>query len=115
MRMRFRQTAVYWAPNGADQYGRFTYAAPVEFTNAVRWEDGVSETIDGSGNTVLSGASVFTPRTVVVGGLLYLGKLADTVGWPANPKEGFRAREILSIERVPDIKGNITLTVAMVK
>ena len=110
MRLRLNQKAVYWAPVAADAFGRPTWDLPVEFL--VRWEDKFQEIIDGTGETTMSSATVYTDETVLVGGLFMLGPIDIVVGsgFPTNPKADRRVHEILSIGSVPNLKGTQTLT-----
>jgi hypothetical protein len=115
MRFSLRQTAVYWAPAGADGFGRPTLAAPVVVR--CRWEDGVHDVINGEGEVVASGATVFLATPVLPGGVLYLGKLSDVTapGWLLIVKDNVGTREIISTDTVPDLKGRQKLITANLK
>jgi hypothetical protein len=69
------QTAVYWAPDGADGYGGKTYKTPIEVP--VRWDYKREVVKDDMGREVVSNAQILIPVDVQNGGWLYLGTLND--------------------------------------
>ncbi len=114
MRLKLPQKCVYWAPIGADSFGRPTFASPVQ--KICRWEDKIAETIDADGNEVLSNATVYLSDDVLVGGALFNGAMQDLgSSFPPNIKNDRRVREIISKGRVPNLKGTQFLTSAMLK
>lgn len=68
------QTAVYWAPDGNDGFGK-TYKQPIEVQ--VRWDIKREIVKDDKGREVVSNAQILIPRDVESGGWLYLGTLND--------------------------------------
>lgn len=103
-----RQFAAYWAPLSVDQFGKPTYAAPIEIR--VRWEDGQNEVLSTDGEKTLSTAKVFANlNDLAPRGVLVLGRLA-TVTDQANPWNNrdslgnTLARRIIRAENLPDLK-----------
>jgi hypothetical protein len=96
-----KQTAVYWAPDGTDEYGQPTVASPVELD--VRWEDTVEGVVNEEGSTVLSKSKVMVSADVAIGGMLWLGSLSDCPD-PANPKNLSGAYEIIAFEKIPNFR-----------
>jgi hypothetical protein len=114
VRWRLNQTCLYWAPNGADNFGKPAYTAVVQLI--CRIESMVSETIDAQGNIVLSSATAYLATPVVTGGAMMAGQMQDLgSGFPANPKDDLRVHEILSIGSVPSLKNTQTLYTAKLR
>jgi hypothetical protein len=95
--VNLRQRAVFWATSGKSRYGEPTVASPVEIR--VRWEEGISESIDDSATPIAVNATVDVDRDVAAGSILRLGKLTDL---PSPVTDGLM--EVISFEATPDIK-----------
>ena len=95
------QKAILWTANGYDDDGEHKVSAAVEVD--VRWEEGRQETIDPQGNTIAIDAIVYINQEVAIGGVMWLGELADVPDTPTNLKE------VVSYTQIPDIKNRNTL------
>ena len=104
-----KQTAVYWAPSGIDDFGRPTWDDPVELD--CRWEDVAEEFIDAAGERQLSAAKVFVESDVEVHGVLMLGELTDLESG-ADPLEHEDAWEILKFAKIPNLRATEYLRTA---
>lgn len=104
-----KQTLVYWAPEQADEFGKPTYADPVELS--CRWEDTCEEFIGPEGARELSTAKVFVGEDVEVKGVMMLGTLEDLTE-SGDPKLNEGAGEIRRFEKVANIRQTKTLRVA---
>lgn len=114
MRFRLHQTAVYWAPTGMDRQGRPLLADPVEVT--CRWEDAINETVAPDGTSVVATSHAWMTSAVLVGGLMMLGALADLgSGFPTNPRDDARVREVVTTGAVPSVNARQTLYDAMLR
>jgi hypothetical protein len=103
------QKAVYWPLGSADSggrdfddYGQPVYATPVEID--CRWHDKNTELILADGTQTVSRSLVFVDRDVVLGGVLWLGELAD-VAYADDPKANDGAWEIIKFDKIPDMDG----------
>jgi len=102
-----RQTAVYWHPNGTDNFGRVAYDAPVELR--VRWETGFQEEskTEPSRTTDARASVVYVPAIeggdVAIGGWLWLGALEDAVD-ASNPENNPGAGQITKFDKIPTLK-----------
>ena len=75
---KLNQTAVYWAPDGTvDDFGNNGFAAGVELTSAVRWEDKGELFLNALGEQELSQSISYYDGTLALDGYLYLGTLAS--------------------------------------
>lgn len=116
MRLNLPQQAVYWPPAGVDTFGRPTLGDPVGLR--CRWEDGISETIDSSGDVVMSSAQVYLSAPVKIAGVLFLGSIDDVQGidWEsANVKRNQGTHEIIRSENIPNLKASQFLAKAYLK
>ena len=104
-----KQTAVYWAPSTIDEFGKFTWAEPVEIV--CRWEDVAEEYIDAEGDRQLSSAKVYVGEDVEVGGVLFLGEITD-IESGGDPKDNDGAWEIRKFAQLPNLKNTETLRTA---
>jgi hypothetical protein len=98
-----KQTAVYWGSPTKDGRGGATFASPEEI--ACRWEDKTQVVVGKDGKEITVDVIVMTNETLVNGGFLYLGELADLDSAPV-PLEVSGAYEILSVRKVPLIKSS---------
>ncbi len=101
-----RQTAVYWAPLPVNDFGRRTFATPVEI--ACRWEDVQEEFLNAEGGRELSRAKLMVDRDLLVGGMLRLGVLADVADVDA-PQSTTGAWGIRQFGKMPNFKGTAFL------
>ena len=96
-----KQTAVYWAPSGADEYGIPTWATPVEIS--CRWEDSTAEFTDADGERKMSKAIVYVSQDVEERGVLLLSDLNSGIDQD-NPKANDGAWEIRRFDKLPNLK-----------
>lgn len=92
--------AVLWAVASTDGYGRFTVSAAAEIK--VRWEDSKQESTDPQNTVEASPAKVFTDQAIVIGSILWHGRLRDL---PTVPTGLYK---VTSYNGTPDIKNRIT-------
>ena len=97
-----KQTAVYWEPNGVDEFGKPEWTDPVEIS--CRWEDKQQEFINANGETQISSSVLFVDRDLELKGVLLLGEL-DSLVDEDDPKLNDGAWEILQTGKLPDFKG----------
>jgi hypothetical protein len=95
-----RQNAIYWAPNGVDQYGDPILELPINIK--CRWEDEIEEGLDMSGTETTFTSTVYTDRDVVVGGIIMLGEVADLIAALPPPEEG--AHRIRRFDKLPTLR-----------
>lgn len=107
-RMR-RQTAVYWARNGTDDFGQPKFLDPVQI--ACRWEYIQSEIIGRDGRTMISKSRVYVDQVVALGGVLWLGRLTD-INVSKKPFDNADAWEIQAFDQLPNIRNTETLYTA---
>lgn len=96
-----KQTAVYWAPLGVDEFGQPTWDTPVEV--AVRWEDRAEEFLNQEGDRQMSRSVVYVGQDVEVNGVLLLGELTSSVDQD-DPKSNTGAWEIRRFEKLPNLR-----------
>ena len=110
-----RQRAVYWAPDGFDEFGKPTWADPVEFR--CRWVDTMEEVIGPDGAPITSRAQVTSDKRMAPGGLLRLGEMVDVLdaAFPENPRDDHGVFEVVSVTATPSINARETLVTAFVK
>lgn len=104
-----KQTAVYWPPLEADEYGKPTYDDPVEVT--CRWEDTQKLFVTPQGSTETCASIVYVDRDVEVGGVLLLGSLDSDIN-ESDPKANEGASEIRQFSKIPNIRNTELLRVA---
>ena len=104
-----KQTAVYWAPSGVDEFGKPTWEEPEEIS--CRWEDVVEEYIDYKGDKQISAAKVFVGEDVEAMGVLMLGELTDLESG-GDPKDNSGAWEIRKFGKIPNFKNTEYLRIA---
>ena len=99
------QRAVWFATNGVDSYGQWTYAAPQEIP--CRWIQKRSIIQDHEGNNLMLDATVIVNQNVTNGDLMWLGSLdnwndaIDNAGSGQTPSE---VMQVKSYDWTPDIK-----------
>lgn len=100
------QDAVYWAPGAPDGYGGRTYATPAELK--CRWEDTARRARGPDGEEFITTAVVWVDEDLALGGLLYLGTLADlTDSEEADPQPVGGALAVRQFEKIPDLRGSV--------
>ena len=111
-----KQTCVYWALGSAetggvdfDDYGRPSYASPVELS--CRWEDEANEFVSAEGTMEYSQSVVYVESDVVIGGVLFLGELTDLTD-EDNPKNNDGAWEIKGFDKIPNLRATKWVRVA---
>jgi len=96
-----KQDVVYWGAPTNDGYGGSSYAAPVEIK--ARWEQRSESFTDPTGEEKQSTAVVYVDRVVALGGLLYLGTLADlSSAEESDPLALEDAHEIKMVRFIPN-------------
>lgn len=113
MRIRLNQKLVYWPAERAGNTGQPTFGDPEEF--ACRWENKITQTINGSGETIVANGVVFLEQPVEIGGLVLQGSIAllDASDFDLdNLRDNNGVREIVSISDIPALKGNQRLFTA---
>jgi hypothetical protein len=108
-----RQKAVYWPPAepSFDRYGHpTTTVAPCEV--CCRWQEKLEEEITIDATVYRRIARVHPDKEVLRGGYMFLGPITDLVS-VTDPKAN-GAREIISVESVPNLKNRQTLHIVMV-
>ena len=101
------QDAVYWAPSGTGNYGKATLAAGIALK--VRWEKKNEEILDSFGKTIGTEATVVVDRDLLVGGILWEGKIADL---PVDVTTTTDLKKIVSYKKIPDVKNRAARRVA---
>lgn len=96
------QTVTYWAPDGVDDFGARTFAAPVEISG--RWQNKRDLIRDADGRQIASSAVVYVSQQVANRGYLYLGSSAAS-----DPTSVDGAREIRNTGASPALTGDPTL------
>jgi len=110
-----KQKAVYWALASAAG-GEYDYTPDGQprYTSAVqidcRWDDVNEEFIDAQGTKHISKSEVMVDRDVDLGGVLWLGLLADCQ--KLVPFNNAGASEILRFDNIPNLKATEFLKIA---
>jgi len=91
------QFLVYWEATGKNDLGEYTFASPRELK--VRIEEGLRETIDPEGNTVASAKQINVPESIVIGSLIWVGKLKDL---PTSPAP--EIHQVINHSTVPNVR-----------
>lgn len=94
--VRFPQQITYWAAT-PDGFGGNTFASPQVIKG--RWEDSIEETVDSSGNKIISRAIVYLASDIVVGGYLYPD--SSTAVDPTTLSTAFPIRRF---DKMPDVR-----------
>lgn len=106
-----QQKAVYWAPEGVDQFNRRTYAAPVEID--CRWVDKREIFRTKDGQEKVSKSIVYPDRVLdEEGGVLREGTLAELTSTTA-PFENTNTWEIQAFGKTPTLDNDAILYTAM--
>jgi len=118
--LRFtKQVLVYWEKIADDQYGKPTFAQPIEVN--VRWEDKEQEVISPDGRKIWSKAYILLIQPLLVGSWVWLGSinqnpLHPTDAWltqlptyPNLPTVNQGGREVRLLRTTPDIKNQSTI------
>jgi len=96
-----KQTCVYWAPTGFDEFGQRQYGAAVELK--CRWTDVMKEVVAPDGTMVISKSEVMVSTDVKTGGVLKFGEL-DEVHYINEPTRNEGAYPIIQFAKVPNFK-----------
>lgn len=103
-----KQKAVWWARQGPDHYGKYSFADPVEID--CRWDDGAQEVRNQGGQISTFYATVYVDRVMNIGDMLKRGEMdSDT---PDDPRGDANAHAIQRFEQNPDLKARDTLLTA---
>lgn len=97
-----KQSAVYWPRTGTDEFGKPSYGDATEID--CRWDEVQEEFIAPDGTRQLSMAKLIVDRDLKVGGVLYLGGIADLTDVD-DPKSNEGAWEIRGVKKTPSFKG----------
>lgn len=92
-------TITYWAAPVLDGFGGYTWSAPVQIKG--RWEKRNELVKNPIGEDVISKGIVYVNTDVDTGGYLYEGTSAE-----ANPTLVTGAEEIISFEKIPNLRYN---------
>lgn len=104
-----KQFAVYWERGTTpDQYGTYSFAAPVEI--ACRWDDKGLEYRDEKYQMQMSRAVVYPDRVLTLGSKLQKGEMESDI--PEDPLESTLAFEIKKFEEIPNLKATEFLYIA---
>lgn len=99
---RFHDQITYWAALPQDQFGNYTFAAPVTFIG--RWVDKLQDVYDAHGEVVQSAAQIHYPETVAP--LIALqGYMIKGVTAAVNPTDLVGAYQIKDLREIPDLRG----------
>ncbi len=90
------QNITYWAFISEDEFGKVTFAAPVNIKG--KWEDTIQLFTDLKGSEFRSLAIIYLESDVVVEGWLFNGESSAT-----DPRTVDGAREIRLFRKIPDI------------
>lgn len=92
------QDAVYWAKSDDDRYGSPKVVAAIALR--VRWEQKQAEMLSPQGETISVDAQVVADRALVMGSIMWLGRLVS-LGTPPTPTSDiFQA---VAYDDVPDV------------
>lgn len=113
MRIKYKQTAVYWPSPTADGYGGYDYGTAVEID--CRWEWRQKVILDRAGKEKISRAVVYVKQDLDLQGFLYLGSLDDlTTEQRSDPMKVDDAFEIIEFKKIPGINAKQHLRAAYV-
>lgn len=105
------QDAVIWQANGFDDDGEVTIGSASD--NKVRWQHVEDEVTDVNGNNVAIDALVVTAIDVVVGSIMWEGKIADLPGTGETPTSNIY--RVVKFKKTPDVKGRKFRRVSMLE
>ena len=103
-----KQKAVWWERLEPDKYGSFAFAEPEEID--CRWDDSGREFRNSTGQTEMSGATVYPDRVLKVGDKLRKGEMETDE--PLDPKNLKTAFEIKRFDQNPNLRATETLYTA---
>lgn len=98
-----KQKAVYWAPKELDKNGNPVFDEPVEVK--CRWTDMQRLYLKPNATQSVSRCIVLVDRDLLIGGMIWLGKLAD-VEDQDEPSENKGAYIIEAFNKVPDVSAH---------
>ena len=97
-----RDTGVYWPPEtNYDKFGVPIPEQPIQVS--CRYEENLKEIIDVTGTVRMSKAQIYSDRDLETGGIFMLGTLDDVDDY-VDPKENDGAWEIITVEKIPNLK-----------
>ena len=96
------QTITYWAPQGRDGFGKYTFSAPQ--TMNARHEEKLETIKQSDGEIEQSTIVIWTKNKLERGGYVYIGTTTAT-----DPTTVSGAKEILQNIDIPSIDGNTVL------
>lgn len=96
----FIHYAVLWIITGRDRYVKPVLSSPVEIR--CRWISTKKERVDAQGNTITIDAQVYVGRDILIGSLMWLGRLAD-LGVGQVPSSD--VMQVVGFPKTPDLKG----------
>ncbi len=102
-----KQKAVYWKRLTPDQYGKFSFADPVEIV--CRWEDRIHEFLDHQGEKQVSKSIVYVDRVVSLGDRLMRGEMDSNTPNDPLATDSFEVRRF---DQDPNIKATEFLLIA---
>lgn len=111
-----KQTCVYWiASSIADEYGRYTFAEPIQIS--CRWEDKLSEYVSSDGTRQTASASIYVSLSLPVHTMMYKGTIMDLQGLAeadgtiqlSNPKTISACVGVCGTETIPNLKNTESL------
>lgn len=91
-----KQKAVLRESSGYDDNGEYKVGSATEID--VRWENKQVEALDPEGNTIAIDALVHVDEDIAIGSVMWLGELDDIT-------DGITWMEVVTISKVPDLKG----------
>jgi len=97
----FIHYAVLWRRTGQDRFGKPVTSAPTQVR--CRWIETRKEKTDAQGNTVTIDAQVYINTDIVVGSLMWKGRLTELLG-TASPLSG-NIMQVINFTKTPDLKG----------
>lgn len=107
LRRMLRQKAVYWPmASGYDNYGNPINSNPVQIS--CRWVDREDQFLDKEGRLQISRAMVYVSQPVVLGGVLWLGLLAN-INISGKWTDNVNAWEIRKINNDPKFRNQASL------
>ena len=101
--------ATYWAPDGINQFGEKSFAAPIEILT--RWEEIAEEFVTPEGEERISQAKLMVDRDLEYGAYLKLGEVDGST--PASPIGVDEAWPIQLIKDTPNIRNTRVLREVM--
>lgn len=96
-----KDTLVYWAYAGADEYGQPLYALPVQMK--CRWDECIKQVFNLDGSPVFSKIELITQSRLEPKGYVMKGRLGGALN-TTNPRANDNAHEIIAVEVTPMLR-----------